>query len=81
MEAVQELLQQIPGSIEMMTIPGVSLVTVAGFLAEVGDLKGYEHRQQIIKLAGLNLEENSSGKQGTNTNQQTGASPSSGLVV
>ncbi|MEG6520873.1 IS110 family transposase [Desulfotomaculum sp. 1211_IL3151] len=62
MEAVQELLQQIPGSTEMMTIPGVGLVTVAGFLAEVGDLKGYEHGQQIIKLAGLNLKENSSGK-------------------
>ena len=36
--------------------------TGAGFLAEVGDLTVYEHGQQIIKLAGLNLKENSSGK-------------------
>ncbi|MDH6373089.1 hypothetical protein CA600_22725 [Paenibacillus sp. VTT E-133280] len=41
---------------------GVAVVTLAGFLAEVGDLSGYEYRQQIIRLAGLNLKENSSGK-------------------
>jgi transposase len=29
---------------------------------EVGDLQGYDHGQQIIRLAGLNLRENSSGK-------------------
>ncbi|MEG6617633.1 IS110 family transposase [Peptococcaceae bacterium 1198_IL3148] len=62
MEAVQELIKQIPGTQEMMTIPGVGLVTVAGFLAEVGDLNRYNHGQQIIKLSGLNLKENSSGK-------------------
>ncbi|WDZ63510.1 transposase [Paenibacillus polymyxa] len=28
----------------------------------MGDLRGYEHGQQIIRLAGLNLKENSSGK-------------------
>lgn len=43
-------------------MPGVAVVTLAGFLAEVGDLSGYEHGQQIIRLAGLNLKENSSGK-------------------
>ncbi|MGG1619723.1 transposase, partial [Paenibacillus sp. NRS-1782] len=47
---------------EMLTVPGVAVVTLAGFLAEVGDLSGYEHGQQIIRLAGLNLKENSSGK-------------------
>ncbi|MEG6616211.1 IS110 family transposase [Peptococcaceae bacterium 1198_IL3148] len=62
MKAVQELIKQIPGAKEMMTIPGVGLVTVAGFLAEVGDLNRYNHGQQIIKLSGLNLKENSSGK-------------------
>lgn len=35
---------------------------LAGFLAEFGDLSGYEHGQQLIRLAGLNLKENSSGK-------------------
>ncbi|GMA50705.1 hypothetical protein GCM10025857_27860 [Alicyclobacillus contaminans] len=46
----------------MLSVPGVGLVTVAGFLAEVGDLSGYDNARQIQKLAGLNLKENSSGK-------------------
>jgi transposase len=46
----------------MMTIPCIGLVTVAGFLAEVGDLFGYDHSQQIVRHAGLSLREDSSGK-------------------
>ncbi|WP_413789373.1 transposase [Paenibacillus tyrfis] len=46
----------------MLSVPGVGVVTVAGFLAEVGDIHNYDHGQQIIRLAGLNLKENSSGK-------------------
>ncbi|MBE0339788.1 IS110 family transposase [Paenibacillus sp. 28ISP30-2] len=59
---VERLLAQIPGTKEMLTVPGVAIVTLAGFLAEVGNLSDYEHGQQIIRLAGLNLKENSSGK-------------------
>ncbi|OXM82275.1 IS110 family transposase [Paenibacillus rigui] len=59
---VEQLLEQIPGTEEMLTVPGIGIVTLAGFLAEVGDLQGYEHGQQIIRLAGFNLKENSSGK-------------------
>ncbi|OYD08085.1 transposase [Paludifilum halophilum] len=62
MEWVQQLLQEIPEAIPMMAIPGVGMVTVAGFLSEVGDVSGYEYPQQIIKLAGLNLKENRSGQ-------------------
>jgi len=62
MEAVGEQLEKISGVTEMSTIPGVGVVTLAGFLAEVGDLSNYDHPQQIIRLAGLNLMENSSGK-------------------
>lgn len=62
MKQVEELLEQIPGTEEMLTVPGVGMVTLAGFLAEVGDLEGYNHGQQIIRLAGFNLKENSSGK-------------------
>jgi transposase len=61
MVLVAELVKQIPGAAEMMTIPCVKLVTVAGFLAEVGDLAKYEHSQQIVRHAGLSLRENSSG--------------------
>jgi transposase len=62
MEKVMNILDEIPGTIEMLSIPGVGVVTIAGFLAEVGDLSKYDHGQQIIRLAGLNLTENSSGK-------------------
>lgn len=46
----------------MLTILGATIVTLAGFLAEVGDLHDYDCSQQIIRLAGFNLKENSSGK-------------------
>ncbi|MRG29085.1 IS110 family transposase [Laceyella tengchongensis] len=62
MEQLEEFVYQIPGSAQMLTIPGVGFTAVAGFLSEVGDLQRYDHPRQIQKLAGLNLTENSSGK-------------------
>ena len=62
MVEVEQLVSQIPGAPQMLSIPGVGLVTVAGFLAEVGDLTRYDNPRQIQKLAGLNLKENSSGE-------------------
>ncbi|MFX7044603.1 transposase, partial [Acinetobacter baumannii] len=62
MELVEQLVRKIPGAVEMMSIPCVKLVTVAGFLAEVGDLSRYDHSQQIVRHAGLSLREDSSGK-------------------
>jgi transposase len=62
MQKVMEILENIPGTKQMLNIPGVGVATIAGFLAEVGDLSKYDHGQQIIRLAGLNLKENSSGK-------------------
>lgn len=61
MNDVLEILEKIPGTDEMLSIPGVGVVTIAGFLAEIGDINSYDHGQQIIRLAGLNLVENSSG--------------------
>jgi transposase len=61
MAKVQQILETIPGTTQMLSIPGIGVLSVAGFLAEVGDLSNYEHGQQIIRLAGLNLTENSSG--------------------
>jgi hypothetical protein len=46
----------------LLSIPGIGLVTVAGFLGEIGEPQNYEHWKQIQKLAGLNLSEQSSGK-------------------
>jgi transposase len=62
MGQVTQILKNIPGVAQMLTIPGVGEITVAGFLAEVGDIRNYDHGQQIIRLAGLHLKENSSGK-------------------
>lgn len=59
---IQELALQIPGAKEIITIKGVGIITAAGFIAEVGDIKRFTHPGQIQKLAGLNLIENSSGK-------------------
>lgn len=59
---IEELALMIPGVKEMLTIKGVGIITAAGFVAEVGDIKRFTHPSQIQKLAGLNLIENSSGK-------------------
>lgn len=59
---VEELIQQIPAVKEMTDIPGVGKKTVAAFFAEIGDLQNYDHPDQIIKLAGLNLRLATSGK-------------------
>lgn len=62
MSMIEQLVKQIPGLDEMVKIKGVGLITAAGFIAEVGDIRRFEHPRQIQKLAGLNLKENSSGK-------------------
>jgi transposase len=59
---IDTLIDQIPGVQQMLAIKGVGRDTVAGFFAEVGDLSEYSHPRQIIKLAGLSLKENTSGK-------------------
>lgn len=61
-DKVEELMQQIQAVKEMTDIPGVGKKTVAAFFAEIGDLQKYDHPDQIIKLAGLNLRLATSGK-------------------
>ncbi|MDQ0064117.1 IS110 family transposase [Paenibacillus harenae] len=58
---LDELLKQIPHVQQVRAIKGIGRDTIAGFLAEVGDISQYRHPKQIIKLAGLNLKTNSSG--------------------
>ncbi|MFC5532635.1 IS110 family transposase [Cohnella yongneupensis] len=59
---LDQLLEQIPGVTRLLAIRGIGRDTVAGFLAEVGDINQYRHPKQIVKLAGLSLRENTSGK-------------------
>lgn len=46
----------------MLAVKGIGIITVAGFLAEVGDLGRFTSPKQIQKLAGLEPKENRSGK-------------------
>ena len=62
MEEIESLCKKIPESEHLLAIKGIGLITVAGFLAEVGDARRFESPRQIQKLAGLSLRENSSGK-------------------
>jgi transposase len=62
MALVEKTVMQIPGSRQLLKIKGVGIITVAGFLAEVGDVTRFSHPKQIQKYAGLNIKENSSGK-------------------
>lgn len=58
---LDELLLQIPHVQQLLAIKGIGRDTVAGFLAEIGDISQYRHPKQITKLAGLNLKTNTSG--------------------
>ena len=62
MAHVESLCEQVPGVPALLEITGVGLATVAGFLAEVGDVTRFDSPRQIQKLAGLAIRENSSGK-------------------
>ncbi|GMX65979.1 hypothetical protein Elgi_52500 [Paenibacillus elgii] len=59
MANVLQILEKIPGTKQMLGIPGISSPVSWRRLAI---LNSYDHGQQIIRLAGLHLTENSSGK-------------------
>ncbi|REE67040.1 transposase IS116/IS110/IS902 family protein [Paenibacillus taihuensis] len=58
---LDELLIEIPHVPQLLAMKGIGRDTIAGFLAEVGDISQYRHPKQITKLAGLNLKTNASG--------------------
>lgn len=62
MDLVEAVVNQIPASRRLLEIKGIGMITVAGFLAEVGDISRFSHPKQVQKYAGLNIKENSSGK-------------------
>jgi len=62
MEVLEAETRKVPYVEKLLAIKGVGLITVAGFLAEVGDIGRFDSPKQIQKLAGLELKENSSGK-------------------
>ena len=55
-------LEQIPYSHSILSIKGIGNITVAGLIGEVGDFRKFKTISEIMKLAGLDLFEVSSGK-------------------
>jgi transposase len=57
-----EALERIPFSGRLLSIKGLGIVSVAGLIGEVGDFSKFSTQSEIMKLAGLDLYEISSGK-------------------
>ena len=61
-DEMETALGRIPYSSKLRSIKGFGVVSVAGIIGEVGDFKKFRTRGEIMKLAGLDLYEISSGK-------------------
>ncbi|MDM5196579.1 IS110 family transposase [Fictibacillus enclensis] len=61
-QAVNEVLNCIPFAKKLLTIKGISEISLAGILGEAGDLSGFSHGNSLLRHAGLHLAEASSGK-------------------
>lgn len=59
---LEEKLREIPYIDKLMEIKGIGLITVGGFLAEVGDIGRFDNPKQLQKLAGYAIVANESGK-------------------
>ena len=62
LRSIEEKLKEIPYIDKLMAIKGVGLVTVSGFIAEVGDIGRFDNPKQLQKLAGYAIVANDSGK-------------------
>ncbi|WP_010493213.1 IS110 family transposase [Paenibacillus elgii] len=56
------VLDRIPFTKSMLVVKGISAISLAGILGEAGDLSGFVHGNALLRHAGLNLAEASSGK-------------------
>lgn len=59
---IKTILEKIPYVDKLMEIKGIGLITVSGFLAEVGDIKRFDNPKQLQKLAGYAIVADQSGK-------------------
>ena len=57
-----QYLQQIPYSHSILSVKGIGVVTAGGLIGEVADFRKFDTISEIMKLAGLDLYEISSGK-------------------
>jgi transposase len=59
---IKKILEDTHEARYLMTIPGIAYITAATVIAESGGLRRYEKVESVLKIAGLNLYEISSGK-------------------
>lgn len=59
---MQELLLRVPNAAKLMEIKGIGMLTATVIVSEIGNVHRFRDPRQILKMAGLNLRENSSGK-------------------
>ena len=59
---IEKLCKQIKYVDKLLEIKGIGIITVAGFIAEVGDITRFDNAKELQKLAGLELVADSSGK-------------------
>ena len=59
---MSELLLRVPNAGNLLEIKGVGVITAVVIISEIGDVRRFQDPRQIIKMAGLSLKENSSGK-------------------
>lgn len=59
---MERTLREIPYSTKLLSIKGLGIASVAGLIGEIGDFMKFTTQSEIMKLAGLDLYEISSGK-------------------
>lgn len=59
---VTDICSSLDETSKITQIKGIGIVTASGIVAELGDIRKYKSPKQMIKMAGLSLTENSSGK-------------------
>lgn len=60
-KAIKEVLQTIPDSQCLLSIPGIGPVYTAGILAEIGQIQRFENEAKVAKYAGFHWKRNQSG--------------------
>lgn len=60
--SMKAVLKRVPDIEILLTIPALGEISLAAILGEIGDIQHYNSAEEIIKLAGLNLYEISSGQ-------------------
>ncbi len=62
LRSIEEKLKEVPYIDKLLAVKGIGMVTVSGFIAEVGDIGRFDNPKQLQKLAGYAIVSNESGK-------------------